>query len=120
MRSEGSASGDEEWYKREMERTMQTEETTNMDETKALLMDIVARLERIENRSIIREHYGIEEFAQLVGREPFTCREWARLGRIHAEKKGSGRGPHAAWVVSHEELLRYQRDGLLPLRRIPR
>jgi len=82
-------------------------------------------LERIESmialliaRETVKDHYEIEEFARLVHREPFTCREWARLGRIHAEKKNSGRGPHARWVVSHDELLRYQRSGLLPLRRL--
>ena len=65
----------------------------------------------------MKEHYEIEEFARLVGKAEFTCREWARLGRINAEKKLSGRGAHAHWVVSHEELLRYQREGLLPLKR---
>jgi hypothetical protein len=49
-----------------------------------------------------------------VERDRFTVREWARNGRIRAEKKLSGRGAHARWVVSHDELLRYQREGLLP------
>ena len=57
-----------------------------------------------------------EAFAHLVGKACFTVREWARLGRIKGQKRGSGRGAHAAWVFSHEELQRYQRDGLLPLR----
>jgi hypothetical protein len=34
---------------------------------------------------------------------------------VHAEKRKSGRGPHPAWVISHSELLRFQREGLLPL-----
>lgn len=83
-------------------------------------IQIFQRLDRIENmlgtlvdRATIKEFYEIEEFARLVGREPFTCREWARLGRIKAEKKASGRGPHARWAVSHDEFLRYQRCGLL-------
>ena len=81
---------------------------------------LLERLDRIEavvsellRQRTVKDFYEIEEFAKLVGREPFTAREWARLGRIHAEKKNSGRGPHASWVVSHEELLRYQREGLL-------
>ncbi len=79
------------------------------------------RLERIEqmlaaliDRATIKDYYEIEEFARLVGKASFTCREWARLGRIQAVKRQSGRGPHPAWVVSHAELLRYRRDGLLP------
>ena len=81
------------------------------------------RLERIEGllsalleRGAAKEFYEIDEFARHVGKAPFTCREWARLGRIRAEKRQSGRGAHPAWVVSHAELLRYRRDGLLPLR----
>jgi hypothetical protein len=86
-------------------------------------MTLEERLEKIETllvvlveRQQIREFYEIEEFARLVGRECFTVREWARHGRIRAEKKLSGRGAHARWVVSHDELLRYQREGLLPRR----
>jgi hypothetical protein len=88
-------------------------------------VDLDERLDRIEallvalvQRQTIKDYYEIEEFARLVGKAPFTAREWARLGRIRAEKRQSGRGAHAAWVVSHAELLRYQRDGLLPLQRL--
>ena len=84
-------------------------------------MTLEERLEKIEalllvlvDRQQVREFYEIEEFARLAGREPFTCREWARRGRIRAVKKLSGRGAHAGWVVSHDELLRYRREGLLP------
>jgi len=87
-------------------------------------MSVEERLEKIESllvvlveRQTVKDHYEIEEFARLVGREPFTCREWARHGRIRGEKKLSGRGAYARWVVSHTELLRYQREGLLPVRR---
>jgi hypothetical protein len=78
------------------------------------------RLERIESmlvalveRERTREWYSVEEFARIVGRSAFTCREWCRLGRVGARKKASGRGAYAAWCISHEELLRYQREGLL-------
>jgi hypothetical protein len=86
-------------------------------------MSIDERLDRIESllaalvqRHAVKDWYEIEEFSGLVGKACFTCREWARLGRIRAEKKNDGRGPHARWVVSHQELLRYQREGLLPAR----
>src|SRR4051812_11082823 len=82
------------------------------------------RLRRIEELLIMllerqpaKSHYSVEEFARLVGRETFTCREYCRFGRVQAEKKASGRGKHASWVISHEELLRFQREGLLPDRR---
>ena len=83
-------------------------------------MTIDERLERIEaallllcERHETKAWYSVEEFARLVGRSAFTCREWCRRGRIHADKKQSGRGAHAAWAISHEELERYRREGLL-------
>ena len=83
-------------------------------------MTIDERLERIEaallllcERHETKAWYSVEEFARLVGRSAFTCREWCRRGRIHADKKQSGRGAHAAWAISHDELERYRREGLL-------
>jgi len=85
-------------------------------------MTVEERLENIEamlvvlvDRQTVKDFYEIEEFARLVGKACFTCREWCRLGRIRADKKLSGRGAYARWVVSHPELLRYQKEGLLPL-----
>ncbi|MBX3444190.1 MAG: helix-turn-helix domain-containing protein [Planctomyces sp.] len=82
-------------------------------------MSLEQRLERIESllvalvrREQKKDWYSVEEFARLVGRSPFTCREWCRLGRIEASKKASGRGAFAAWAISHAELLRFQREGL--------
>lgn len=86
-----------------------------------LIQDRLARIEQqltaLLERSTSKEYYEIEEFARLVGKAPFTVREWARLGRIHGLKKGSGRGKHQSWAIPHDELLRYQREGLLPFRR---
>jgi hypothetical protein len=85
-------------------------------------MTIDERLDRIEamlallvERQAVKDFYEIEEFARIVGKAAFTVRQWARHGRIHAEKKLSGRGAYTRWVVPHAELLRYQREGLLPL-----
>lgn len=82
-------------------------------------MTVEERLEKIESmlallveRQQLREWYSVEEFARIVGRSEFTCREWCRLGRISAEKKSSGRGAYAAWAISHSELQRFQREGL--------
>jgi hypothetical protein len=77
------------------------------------LEHIVAMLTQLVERQHVRDWYSVEEFARIVGRAEFTCREWCRTRRIEAEKKHSGRGAHAAWVISHEELQRYQREGLL-------
>lgn len=81
----------------------------------------VSRLERIESLLAelaigqqVREWYSVAEFARLVERSAFTCRQWCRLGRIHAEKKNSGRGAYCAWVIPHAELLRFRKEGLRP------
>ena len=84
---------------------------------------VVERLENIENRldQLLderqqRESYSVDQFAARVELDPWTIREYCRHGRIRATKKGSGRGLYRAWVISHAELLRYEREGLLPIR----
>jgi hypothetical protein len=83
--------------------------------------EMVERLERIESllaslveRQTIKDFYSTEEFGKLIGKTELTCREYCRLGRLRAVKKTTGRGKHPAWAIPHEELLRYQRHGLLP------
>jgi hypothetical protein len=66
----------------------------------------------MEQRTI-KEWYTTAEVAKLMSRDEFTVREWARRGRINAQKRISGRGKHQAWAISHEEVLRLQREGLL-------
>jgi hypothetical protein len=87
---------------------MSLEEKLNKIET--LLLVLVERQQ-------VREWYSVEEFARIVGRAPYTVRQWANNRRIVASKKESGRGAHASWAISHEELLRFQREGLLPVQR---
>jgi hypothetical protein len=84
-------------------------------------MTVDERLERIESRLAllvekgrVQDWYSIEEFARIVGRSAFTCREWCRNRRIKAEKKRSGRGAHMAWAISDDELQRFRREGLSP------
>jgi hypothetical protein len=81
---------------------------------------LAERLDRIEGlltaileQRTIKDWYTTAEIAEIVGKAEFTVREWCRMNRITAEKKGSGRGKHQAWVISHAELLRIQREGLL-------
>jgi hypothetical protein len=84
------------------------------------LNELIERLDRMEaaiqilvERQTVKDWYSTEDLAQMLGKAEFTVREWCRLGRIRAEKKGSGRGKFMAWVVSHDEVLRIQREGLL-------
>ena len=87
-------------------------------------MSVEERLEELRSmvlllveRQQVREWYTTEEFARAVGKAEFTIREYCRLSRLRAEKRQSGRGAHPQWVLSHAELERYQRNGLLPIRR---
>ena len=76
---------------------------------------IVAILAVLVERHQVKEWYTTEQAAQLLGKAEFTVRSWCRLGRVRARKKDSGRGAHTAWAISHEELQRYRREGLLPV-----
>jgi hypothetical protein len=82
-----------------------------LDEIRALLTALL-------EREPARDWYATDEFARLVGKAEFTVREWCRRSRVRAEKRRSGRGAFPAWVISHQELLRYRREGLLPARRL--
>lgn len=90
------------------------------------LTQLVGRMERIENvlvelhslvtnRQTIKESYTTQEVAKILGKKPYTVREWCRLQRIKAEKTMCGRGSEIEWRVSHEELVRYQNEGLRPI-----
>ncbi len=88
----------------------------HIDELKNRLAKIEDVLQQLVQRQTVKDWYSTDELSRLVGKAEFTVREWCRLGRIRAEKRNSGRGAFPAWVVCHDELLRYQREGLLPLR----
>ncbi len=86
------------------------------------ILDVLERLQRVEalltdlvRQRMMKDWYTTAELAALLGKAEFTVREWCRLGRIRAEKRHSGRGAFSAWVISHAEFLRYQREGLLPI-----
>lgn len=86
------------------------------------LLDMSDRLGRIEallhqlvQQRTVKESYTTAEVAQILGKAEFTVREWCRQGRIRASKRACGRGPTQEWSISHEELLRYQNEGLLPV-----
>ena len=93
-----------------------------MTEIVEILSRLEAKLTRIEERleqpfepRFQREWYTVAEAAEILGKAAFTVREWARLNRIHATKRASGRGRALEWMISHQELERIQDHGLLPL-----
>jgi hypothetical protein len=62
-------------------------------------------------------YFNVEEFGNLDGvhRRVFTVRQWCNLGRINAAKTGTACGPCRTWSISHEEYLRFKKEGLLPI-----
>lgn len=92
------------------------------DATTKELVERVAALEKTigELRDCIlqgqtsKESYSTQEVASILGRKPYTVREWCRLRRINATKAMCGRGCEEEWRVSHDELVRIQNEGLLP------
>lgn len=80
--------------------------------------ELLERLERIElllKQTTAKSYYTVDELAELVKRAPFTVRQWCNLGRIRAERSMTQTGPSLRWAISHDEYLRFQREGLLPL-----
>ncbi|WP_425399102.1 helix-turn-helix domain-containing protein [Aeoliella sp.] len=87
------------------------------------LIDRIDSLERIidelhdalRGQQHTKESYSTAEVAEILGKRPYTVREWCRLGRINAFKAMCGRGCEAEWRVPHEELIRFRNEGLLPI-----
>jgi hypothetical protein len=86
-------------------------------------LDLRDRFERIERmlnellqqRQVAKEWYTVEEIARLLEKSAYTVREeWCNRGRINARKSFNRAGRSNEWVIAHAELLRYQREGLLP------
>lgn len=79
------------------------------------LYQIELKLDMLVQHRTVKDWYSTADVAQLLRKSEYTVREWCRHRRLNAEKQFSGRGPHSSWVISHEELQRYHREGLLPL-----
>ena len=80
-----------------------------------LLQQIDQKLDALlTQKQPAQDYYSTADVARILGRSPFTVREWARLGRICAEKRMCGRGNAQEWIVSFDELERIKCEGLLP------
>ena len=86
------------------------ERITSLEATIAELRDIICH----QNQTA-KESYNTAEVANILGKRPYTVREWCRLQRINAYKAMCGRGCEVEWRVTREELLRIQNEGLLPI-----
>ena len=69
----------------------------------------------VVGQKTIKDWYSPEEVAGLLGKQPYTVREWCRYQRINARKRPTGRGDAKEWEISHEELERIKSHGLLPI-----
>ena len=95
--------------------------------------NIDARLQRVEERLAVvesllaeirdlmvhqrtfKDWYSPVEIAEILGKKPYTVREWCRYQRIKARKRPTGRGDADEWEISHDELERIKNHGLLPI-----
>jgi excisionase family DNA binding protein len=76
------------------------------------------QLDRIEKSlalSVEKETYTTEEVAERLGFGVWTVRQWCNKGRVQSAKKIHGRGRQGEWRIPHEELVRLQNEGPLPI-----
>lgn len=76
---------------------------------------MAARVDQVEAGTAVRKNeklwFSPEELAEALHRKPYTCREWARKGRIHAEKVEYSN----KWRIHKDEVARLENGGgLLP------
>lgn len=91
--------------------------TTNpfaMRELSNRLDRIEATLQALVKLKTVKDWYTTDEVGEILRKAPFTVREWCRNGRVNATKRECGRGGSREWIISHDELVRIQNDGLLP------
>jgi excisionase family DNA binding protein len=82
------------------------------------LTDVRQRLERLEDcfaMSVVKESYTTEEAAERLGRSDWTVRQWCNKGQVKGAKKVRGKGRTGEWRIPHDELVRLQNEGPLPI-----
>ena len=99
-----------------LERSELVEEVCGLKQRIEELEQVIAELrDLLLTQKTVKESYETKEVANILGRRPYTVREWCRLQRINAYKAQCGRGSEEEWRISHEELVRIQNEGLLPI-----
>jgi hypothetical protein len=86
------------------------------------VVKLVARtkVDLLLRERIVLDSYTVPQFAERIGKDEYTVREWCRFRRINATKRPTGRGQTKDWAISHAELARYRNEGLLPDLRLGR
>ena len=83
------------------------------EELREHLVRIEGKVDALLECWTVHDWYTTKQFAGRVERSEGQVTEWCRRKRINAEKVKSG-GPQGSWRISHGELQRYRREGLLP------
>lgn len=82
-------------------------------------LEILRRSESLLNdladSAVTREWYTVLQLAERWDKSTYTIADWCRTGRLLAERANSGHGPHKSWRIAHEEVRRYEREGLRPV-----
>ena len=81
-----------------------------LDEMRTMILQIHGMLASPKEA---RTSYTVKEAADLLGRKPYTVRQWCLEGRINATKRAERRGGTEVWNISAVEIERYRNDGLL-------
>lgn len=82
-----------------------------LDAIEEVLVKVEKRLGRKRPPNRI---YTADDVAAILDKSSWTVRQWCRQGRIRAERRNTKRGKGREWIVTEEELCRYEREGLLP------
>ena len=86
-----------------------------LDRLEAAVHDMVAKLSQVQEQQAgmtatlaelrdllvsqrtIKDWYSPDEVAKILGKQPYTVREWCRYMRINARKRPTGRGDAKEW-----------------------
>lgn len=58
-----------------------------------------------------KEWFTPTEFAEAIGRSPYTIRSWLKQGRVNGRKRPVGRGSRFEWEIHRSELEYYKNHG---------